>query len=101
MLCCFVNQNFMQMLWLSQIRLLCVCVCVGAESCIDPVACTDLSDMCGCVPAAPASGRGEEGALYEAESWAAIGAFLFGPDPSKALTPHPGSGPGAKTGIKV
>ncbi|DBB00608.1 TPA: hypothetical protein ACH3X3_002298 [Trebouxia sp. C0006] len=50
---------------------------------------------------APASGRGEEGALYEAESWAAIGAFLFGPDPSKALTPHPGSGPGAKTGIKV
>ncbi|DBB00982.1 TPA: hypothetical protein ACH3X1_000888 [Trebouxia sp. C0004] len=51
--------------------------------------------------AAPANGRGEEGSLYEAESWAAIGAFLFGPDPSKALTPHPGSGPGTKSGIKV
>lgn len=51
--------------------------------------------------AAPARGRGEEGSLYEAESWAAIGAFLFGPDPSKALTPHPGSGPGAKSGIRV
>ncbi|DBA77723.1 TPA: hypothetical protein ACH3X2_008416 [Trebouxia sp. C0005] len=51
--------------------------------------------------AAPANGRGEEGSLYEAESWAAIGAFLFGPDPSKALTPHPGSGQGSKSGIKV
>ncbi|KAA6428416.1 MAG: hypothetical protein FRX49_01292, partial [Trebouxia sp. A1-2] len=50
--------------------------------------------------AAPANGRGEEGSLYEAESWAAIGAFLFGPDPSKALTPHPGSGQGSKSGIK-
>ena len=73
----------------------------GAECYACPVACTDVSDMCGCVPAAPANGRGEEGSLYEAESWAAIGAFLFGPDPSKALTPHPGSGPGTKSGIKV
>ncbi len=82
MLCCFVEQNATQILWLTQICLICVCVCV-------------------CVPAAPANGKGEEGALYEAESWAAIGAFLFGPDPSKALTPRPGSGPGAKSGIKV
>ena len=88
----------MQIVWLTQICLICVC---GAECCIDHVACTDLSDMCGCVPAAPASGRGEEGSLYEAESWAAIGAFLFGPDPSKALTSHPGSGQGTKSGIKV
>ena len=72
-----------------------------AESYAHRVAGTDLSNMCGCVPAAPANGRGEEGSLYQAESWAAIGAFLFGPDPSKALTPHPGSGPGTKSGIKV
>lgn len=72
-----------------------------AECYANPVACTGLSVMCGCVPAAPANGRGEEGSLYEAESWAAIGAFLFGPDPSKALTPHPGSGQGSKSGIKV
>ncbi len=98
MLCCFVEQNAVQIVWLTQICLICVC---GAECCIDHVACTDLSDMCGCVPAAPASGRGEEGSLYEAESWAAIGAFLFGPDPSKALTSHPGSGQGTKSGIKV
>ncbi len=72
-----------------------------AERYTNPVACSDLSDLRGCVSAAPANGRGEEGSLYEAESWAAIGAFLFGPDPSKALTPHSGSGPGPKSGIKV
>ena len=50
------------------------------------------------VCAAPAHGKGEEGSLYEADSWAAIGAFLFGPDPSRAVTPHPAS---ARKKIKV
>ena len=56
------------------------------------------------VCAAPAHGRGEEGSLYEAESWAAIGAFLFGPDPSRAITPHPAATQNLekkKKGIKV
>ena len=88
------------MLPVTHAALLCEAECYAHR-----VAGTDLSDVCVCVcvcvPAAPANGRGEEGSLYEAESWAAIGAFLFGPDPSKALTPHPGSGPGTKSGIQV
>ena len=50
---------------------------------------------------APAHGKGEEGSLYEAESWAAIGAFLFGPDPAKALTPHLTSNSNGKSSTKV
>ena len=53
-----------------------------------------------CVTAAPANGHAEQGSLYEAESWAAIGAVLFGPDPSKALTPHP-SAQNGKQQVKV
>ena len=43
-----------------------------------------------CYTAAPAHGQAEEGTLYEADSWSAIGAFLFGPDPAKSLTPSSG-----------
>ncbi|KAL3147596.1 hypothetical protein ABBQ38_014648 [Trebouxia sp. C0009 RCD-2024] len=50
--------------------------------------------------AAPANGHAEPLSLYEAESWAAIGAFLFGPDPSKALTPHPSTQEGTNA-VKV
>lgn len=54
------------------------------------------------VTAAPAHGKAEEGTLYEAQSWSAIGAFLFGPDPAKALTPAPGTaGANGKPPIKV
>lgn len=59
-----------------------------------------LTGVCLCVCAAPANGHAEPSSLYEAESWAAIGAFLFGPDPSKALTPHPSTQKGKKA-IKV
>lgn len=50
---------------------------------------------------APANGKGEDGSLYEAESWAGIGAFLFGPDPAKALTPHLTFNSNGKSGTKV
>ena len=56
--------------------------------------------VCVCVSAAPANGHAEASSLYEAESWAAIGAFLFGPDPSKSLTPQP-SAQNSKRQIQV
>lgn len=59
-----------------------------------------LISVCLCVCAAPANGHAEPLSLYEAESWAAIGAFLFGPDPSKALTPHPSTQEGTNA-VKV
>lgn len=54
------------------------------------------------VRAAPANGQAAKGTLYEAESWSAIGAFLFGPDPSNAFTPYPANDKqGGKPQIKV
>ncbi len=75
------------------------CVHTQNGSCCVLSCCSCLTGVC--VSAAPAHGHGEEGSLYEADSWAAIGAFLFGPDPSKALTPHPSASHKGKTHVKV